>query len=271
MLHTKNTTSPGNMPKKGKPKGGGQSKKSQQRAQRKSERMAKQKLAKEPNDAEADSGEPLETSIAADSLNGCTIDELNENSGSDKIKQSGGTRDLEPLLSSKTHARQASREREDGDDDSEHRGDASESDESSDDEDDENGPVRVGTWATGGSGGRGGVADETQREKEIRLFMFDFGHCDPRRCSAHKMRRLGFIRTLKPRDRFQGIVLSPTGKYSVSRDDRAQIAEHGLAVVDCSWNKTDGVPFKRIAGTSRLLPFMVAANTINYGRPMKLK
>ena len=42
---------------------------------------------------------------------------------------------------------------------------------------------------------------------------------------------------------FPGVVLSPMGKACVSRQDGELIGARGLAVVDCSWNRLDDVPF----------------------------
>ena len=42
---------------------------------------------------------------------------------------------------------------------------------------------------------------------------------------------------------FPGVVLSPMGRACVSAQDKELIATKGLAVVDCSWNRLDDVPF----------------------------
>ncbi|CCE64855.1 hypothetical protein TPHA_0J00320 [Tetrapisispora phaffii CBS 4417] len=105
----------------------------------------------------------------------------------------------------------------------------------------------------------------------VKLAMWDFDHCDPKRCSGKKLERLGLIKSLRVGQKFQGIVVSPNGKGVVCPDDKETVEEFGASVVECSWARLDEVPFNKIGGKhERLLPYLVAANQVNYGRPWRL-
>lgn len=105
----------------------------------------------------------------------------------------------------------------------------------------------------------------------FNIAMWDFNQCDPRKCSGRKLSRLKLIKTLKIKQRFPGLVLTPTGQKCVSPADRDIVSAKGIAVVDCSWAKLDETPIAALKPAhGRLLPFLVAANPINYGKPMQL-
>lgn len=68
-----------------------------------------------------------------------------------------------------------------------------------------------------------------------------------------------------------GFFARPNGTSVVSNADKHLLEEFGAAVVECSWARLDDVPFGKIGGKcERLLPYLVATNSVNYGRPWKL-
>ena len=105
----------------------------------------------------------------------------------------------------------------------------------------------------------------------VPLAMWDLGQCDPKRCSGRKLARLGCLREMRIQQRFPGVALTPSATDCISPGDYHLIHADGLCVVDCSWNRLDDVPWKKLhSAAPRLLPWMVAANPVNYGKPCKL-
>jgi pre-rRNA-processing protein TSR3 len=130
--------------------------------------------------------------------------------------------------------------------------------------------------------GRSSTAAPTRGEEEsetnfrrrafpVTLRMWDFQQCDAKRCTGRKLCRLGYIQSMRPGAHFRGLVLSPAGEQAVSPADREIVEGSGISVIDCSWAKVQELPYKQLrSGVHRLLPFLVAANSVNYGRPHKL-
>jgi len=109
-----------------------------------------------------------------------------------------------------------------------------------------------------------------KKDLSIHLAMWDFGQCDAKKCSGRKLSRLGYVKNLEFSRRFNGIVLSPNGIRTVSPEDREIVQKFGISVIDCSWAKVDEVPFSKTKGEDRLLPYLVACNPVNFGKPFQL-
>nr|POE48899.1 ribosome biogenesis protein tsr3 [Quercus suber] len=100
---------------------------------------------------------------------------------------------------------------------------------------------------------------------------WDLNHCDAKRCSGKRLMRLGLMRELHVGQKHSGVVVSPKAKNVISPADRGILEQYGAAVVEASWNRIEEVPFSKIGGPNqRLLPYLIAANPTNYGKPWRL-
>ncbi len=102
----------------------------------------------------------------------------------------------------------------------------------------------------------------------IPLVAYRDNSCDPRKCTVKKLERAGLVRIVKkisqiPRNT---LLLDPTAEQALSPADKFV---KSITALDCSWEVLDtgSVSSWRIR---RALPFLMAANPVNFGRPCKL-
>jgi pre-rRNA-processing protein TSR3 len=102
----------------------------------------------------------------------------------------------------------------------------------------------------------------------IPLYSYRDNSCDPRKCTVKKLERAGFLKIFSriaqiPRNT---LLLDPTAEQALSPADRFV---RSITVLDCSWEVLDtgAVRSWRIR---RALPFLMAANPVNFGKPCKL-
>ena len=105
-----------------------------------------------------------------------------------------------------------------------------------------------------------------------RVGLFEFGQNDAKRDSGSKLVRLGLVESLRIGRPFNGVVLSANAPTVLSGGDAELMAAHGIAGINCSWNRLEEIPFGKLgkARNHRTLPFMVAANQVNYGKAFKM-
>ena len=102
----------------------------------------------------------------------------------------------------------------------------------------------------------------------IPLYAYRDNSCDPRKCTVKKLEKAGFLTIFTKISRIprNTLLLDPTAEQALSPADRYV---KSITVLDCSWEVLDtgAVSSWRIR---RALPFLMAANPVNFGKPCKL-
>lgn len=113
--------------------------------------------------------------------------------------------------------------------------------------------------------------DELLNPLDTRLLIVHEGHDDPKKCTARKLARFHLARLVKDHEVPRGaILLDPYAEQALSPAD-APLARQAIVAVDCSWKLAEEVfPRLRSRGHPRALPYLLAANPVNYGKAMRL-
>ncbi len=118
----------------------------------------------------------------------------------------------------------------------------------------------------------------------IRLLIYSTKQDDPKKCTAEKLARLGkatlvYHASDLPKN---SVLLNPFCTQALSVEDLPAMLTKGLVGLDCSWVKAKEVfgveepheqTVKKKGGwrfINRILPYLLAANSVNYGKPCML-
>ena len=94
------------------------------------------------------------------------------------------------------------------------------------------------------------------------------GDDDPEKCTARKLARFDLVDLHRSdRETPYGVVLNPHAERALSPADATGTGT--LVALDCSWESAGEARFS-LPGEHRALPYLVAANPVNFGRPFRL-
>ncbi len=107
----------------------------------------------------------------------------------------------------------------------------------------------------------------------IAVHVYHAAQDDPKKNTALRLQKHGKANLFDDVKRAprHSVLLNPFAKKALSREDLDDMRRHGLLALDCSWAQAEEA-FPVLLGStrSRALPFLVAANPVNYGKPFVL-
>lgn len=107
----------------------------------------------------------------------------------------------------------------------------------------------------------------------MKVTVYHAEQCDPKRCTTRrldKQRKIRMVTNLQQLPK-GALVLDPFSNKAVSPEDKEMVDKQGIVGLDCSWKRIDkSSPIFRGKKNHRSLPFLVAANPTNYGKPCML-
>jgi len=106
----------------------------------------------------------------------------------------------------------------------------------------------------------------------IRIEIYHTDECDPKKCSARRLAKFDLAKLVNRVNLItpHSIFMNPFSQKALSPTDRIYL-KNGISALDCSWESAMRI-FKKISPRveDRCLPYLVAANPVNYGKPTKL-
>ncbi|MFP4654350.1 MAG: DUF367 family protein [Methanohalobium sp.] len=111
----------------------------------------------------------------------------------------------------------------------------------------------------------------SEKSQNVDLYIYHVSQCDPKKCTGKKLARFNLAKLFDKINEIprSSILLDPMAEQALSpKDDVSK----GITVLDCSWEEVEKV-FPQLLKRNlkhRALPFLVAANPVNFGRAFRL-
>ena len=103
----------------------------------------------------------------------------------------------------------------------------------------------------------------------MKITVFHADECDRKKCTSVKLEKMRKCRLVYNINKIPtgAVVLNPFAEKAVSYEDYRYVQRRGVIGLDCSWNDvSSSKKFFSLSKYHRSLPFLIAANPVNYGK-----
>ncbi len=115
------------------------------------------------------------------------------------------------------------------------------------------------------------MTDIQKKPNHIPLHLYHANQCDPKKCTGKKLAKFKLAHLHKTLNKLPSgaIFLNPMAQQALSPADNYN---RGIIVLDCSWEEVERIfpMLQRLRLEHRALPYLLAANPVNFGKPFKL-
>jgi pre-rRNA-processing protein TSR3 len=104
----------------------------------------------------------------------------------------------------------------------------------------------------------------------LKVTIFHANECDKKKCTSFKLEKLKKAKIVYNINQIPhgAVVLNPYSEKAVSIEDKNLVSSKGIVGLDCSWNEVSkSKKFFSLSKYHRSLPFLIATNPVNYGKP----
>ena len=106
----------------------------------------------------------------------------------------------------------------------------------------------------------------------IKVYVLTRGEDEPEKCTAERLIRSGLAKRIYRVNDIppQAITLNPFAETYVKKTDRDMVMRWGIVAIDVSWKRGVRMLKELRRGIQRVIPLLIAANPVNFGKPFRL-